>query len=108
MREDYRSGFATLIGRPNVGKSTLMNRLIGQKIAITSNKPQTTRNRIQTVLTTEEGQIVFVDTPGIHRAKNKLGEYMVNIAERSLNEVDVVLWLVGADHFHRSRGASHH
>ena len=71
-----------------------MNRLIGQKIAITSNKPQTTRNRIQTVLTTEEGQIVFVDTPGIHKAKNKLGEYMVNIAERSLNEVDVVLWLV--------------
>ena len=94
MRENYKSGFATLIGRPNVGKSTLMNRLIGQKIAITSNKPQTTRKRIQTVLTTEEGQIVFVDTPGIHKAKNKLGEYMVNIAERSLNEVDVVLWLV--------------
>lgn len=94
MREDYKSGFATLIGRPNVGKSTLMNHLIGQKIAITSNKPQTTRNRIQTVLTTEEGQIVFVDTPGIHKAKNKLGEYMVNIAQRSLNEVDVVLWLV--------------
>ena len=77
-----------------MGKSTLMNRLIGQKIAITSNKPQTTRNRIQTVLTTEEGQIVFVDTPGIHKAKNKLGEYMVNVAERTLNEVDVVLWLV--------------
>ncbi len=94
MKENYRSGFATLIGRPNVGKSTLMNHLIGQKIAITSNKPQTTRNRIQTVLTTGEGQIVFVDTPGIHKAKNKLGEYMVNIAERSLNEVDVVLWLV--------------
>ncbi|MCC2254821.1 GTPase Era [Ruminococcus sp. CLA-AA-H200] len=94
MREDFKSGFATLIGRPNVGKSTLMNHLIGQKIAITSNKPQTTRNRIQTVLTTEEGQIVFVDTPGIHKAKNKLGEYMVHIAERSLNEVDVVLWLV--------------
>ena len=94
MRADYKSGFATLIGRPNVGKSTLMNRLIGQKIAITSNKPQTTRNRIQTVLTTEEGQIVFVDTPGIHKAKNKLGEYMVNVAERTLNEVDVVLWLV--------------
>ena len=94
MKKDYKSGFVTLIGRPNVGKSTLMNRLIGQKIAITSNKPQTTRNRIQTVLTTEEGQIVFVDTPGIHKAKNKLGEYMVNIAERSLNEVDVVLWLV--------------
>lgn len=94
MREDYKSGFVTLIGRPNVGKSTLMNYLIGQKIAITSNKPQTTRNRIQTVLTTEEGQIVFVDTPGIHKAKNKLGEYMVNVAERTLNEVDVVLWLV--------------
>ena len=94
MKENFKSGFATLIGRPNVGKSTLMNQLIGQKIAITSNKPQTTRNRIQTVLTTEEGQIVFVDTPGIHKAKNKLGEYMVNIAERSLNEVDVVLWLV--------------
>ena len=94
MKKDYKSGFVTLIGRPNVGKSTLMNYLIGQKIAITSNKPQTTRNRIQTVLTRPEGQIVFVDTPGIHKAKNKLGEYMVNVAERTLNEVDVVLWLV--------------
>ena len=94
MNDNFKSGFATLIGRPNVGKSTLMNRLIGQKIAITSNKPQTTRNRIQTVLTTEDGQIVFVDTPGIHKAKNRLGEYMVHVAERSLNEVDVVLWLV--------------
>ena len=94
MNDNFKSGFATLIGRPNVGKSTLMNRLIGQKIAITSNKPQTTRNRIQTVLTTEDGQIGFVDTPGIHKAKNKLGEYMVHVAERSLNEVDVVLWLV--------------
>lgn len=94
MKDNYKSGFVTLIGRPNVGKSTLMNYLIGQKISITSNKPQTTRNRIQTVLTTEDGQIVFVDTPGIHKAKNKLGEYMVNIAHRSLNEVDVVLWLV--------------
>lgn len=94
MKKDYKSGFVTLIGRPNVGKSTLMNYLIGQKIAITSNKPQTTRNRIQTVLTTEEAQIVFVDTPGIHKAKNKLGAYMVNVAERTLNEVDVVLWLV--------------
>jgi len=90
----FRSGFATLIGRPNVGKSTLMNHLIGQKIAITSNKPQTTRNRIQTVYTCKEGQIVFLDTPGIHRAKNKLGEYMVNAAEKTLREVDVVLWLV--------------
>ena len=90
----FKAGFVTLIGRPNVGKSTLMNHLIGQKIAITSNKPQTTRNRIQTVLTTEEGQIVFLDTPGIHKAKNKLGEYMVNVAERTLEEVDVILWLV--------------
>ena len=94
MKNDFKSGFVTLIGRPNVGKSTLMNYLIGQKIAITSNKPQTTRNRIQTVLTTDEGQIVFVDTPGIHKAKNKLGENMVNVAEKTLNEVDVVLWLV--------------
>ena len=90
----FKSGFATLIGRPNVGKSTLMNRLIGQKIAITSNKPQTTRNRIQTVLTLKEGQIVFLDTPGIHKAKNKLGDYMVHVAERTLEEVDVILWLV--------------
>jgi len=89
-----KTGFATLIGRPNVGKSTLMNRIIGQKIAITSNKPQTTRNRIQTVLTDERGQIIFVDTPGIHKAKNKLGDYMVNAAEKTINEVDVVLWLV--------------
>ena len=94
MREDFRSGFVTLIGRPNVGKSTLMNYLVGQKIAITSKNPQTTRNRIQTVLTTEEGQIIFVDTPGIHKAKNKLGEYMVNVARQTLNEVDVILWLV--------------
>ena len=95
MTEHFKSGFVTIIGRPNVGKSTLMNHLIGQKIAITSNKPQTTRNRIQTVLTDEEkGQIIFLDTPGIHKAKNKLGEYMVNVAEHTLNEVDVILWLV--------------
>ncbi|MBO5281800.1 MAG: GTPase Era, partial [Lachnospiraceae bacterium] len=95
----YKSGFVTLIGRPNVGKSTLMNQLIGQKIAITSNKPQTTRNRIQTVYTSREGQIVFVDTPGIHKAKNKLGDYMVNVAERTLSEVDVILWLVEPSNF---------
>ena len=94
LNENFKSGFVTLIGRPNVGKSTLMNCLIGQKIAITSKKPQTTRNKIQTVFTSKEGQIVFVDTPGIHKAKNKLGDYMVNIAERSLKEVDVILWLV--------------
>lgn len=94
MNNNFKSGFVTLIGRPNVGKSTLMNHIIGQKIAITSNRPQTTRNRIQTVYTSKEGQIVFVDTPGIHKAKNKLGNYMVRIAERSLTEVDVILWLV--------------
>ena len=95
MENKFKSGFVTLIGRPNVGKSTLMNHLIGQKIAITSNKPQTTRNRIQTVYTDEErGQIIFLDTPGIHKAKNKLGEYMVNVAEHTLNEVYLILWLV--------------
>ncbi|HKM05166.1 MAG TPA: GTPase Era [Lachnospiraceae bacterium] len=99
MSDNFKSGFATLIGRPNVGKSTLMNRLIGQKIAITSDKPQTTRNKIQTVYTSEEGQIVFLDTPGIHRSKNKLGTYMVNIAERTLSEVDVILWLVEPSNF---------
>lgn len=92
--EKFKSGFVTLIGRPNVGKSTLMNQLIGQKIAITSDKPQTTRNRIQTVYTAPEGQVIFLDTPGIHKAKNRLGEYMVTVAERTLDEVDVVLWLV--------------
>ena len=90
----FKSGFVTLIGRPNVGKSTLMNNLIGQKIAITSSKPQTTRNRIQTVYTDETGQIIFLDTPGIHKAQNKLGEYMDSVAERTLSEVDVVLWLI--------------
>ncbi len=95
----FKSGFVTLIGRPNVGKSTLMNCIIGQKIAITSNKPQTTRNRIQTVYTSEEGQIVFLDTPGIHKAKNKLGDYMVTVAEKTLSEVDVILWLVEPSNF---------
>ena len=99
MEKQIKTGFVTLIGRPNVGKSTLMNQLIGQKIAITSNKPQTTRNRIQTVYTSKEGQIVFLDTPGIHKAKNKLGDYMVNVASQTLKEVDVVLWLVEPSNF---------
>ena len=90
----YKSGFVAIIGRPNVGKSTLMNHLIGQKIAITSSKAQTTRNRIQTVYTDDEGQIVFLDTPGINKAKNKLGEYMMNVAYSTLNEVDIVMWIV--------------
>ena len=94
INKQFKSGFVSLIGRPNVGKSTLMNNLIGQKIAITSHKPQTTRNRIQTVYTEERGQIVFLDTPGIHKAKNKLGSYMVTAAKRTMSEVDVILWLV--------------
>lgn len=97
MNENFKSGFVALIGRPNVGKSTLMNKIIGQKVAITSNKPQTTRNKIQTVYTSDEGQIVFLDTPGIHKAKNKLGEYMVSVAEKTFEEVDVILWLVEPD-----------
>lgn len=92
--EQKKSGFVSIIGRPNVGKSTLMNQIIGQKVAITSNKPQTTRNRIQTVYTDDMMQIVFVDTPGIHKSKNKLGDYMVNAAKSTLNEADVILWLV--------------
>ena len=99
MEQGFKSGFVTLVGRPNVGKSTLMNQMIGQKIAITSNKPQTTRNRIQTVYHDERGQIVFLDTPGIHKAKNKLGEYMVGVAEKTFKEVDLVLWLVEATTF---------
>ena len=93
----YHSGFVTLIGRPNVGKSTLMNRLIGQKIAITSEKPQTTRNRIETVYTDERGQIIFTDTPGIHRAKNRLGEYMVRAAYSTIDDADAVMMLVEPD-----------
>ena len=92
--EQTRSGFVTLIGRPNVGKSTLMNHLIGQKIAITSKKPQTTRNRIRTVYTDERGQIVFLDTPGMHKVKNKLGTYMEDVVLKTIKEVDLILWLV--------------
>ena len=94
---EKKSGFAVLIGRPNVGKSTLMNHLIGQKIAITSPRPQTTRNRIQTVYTDERGQVIFVDTPGLHKAKNKLGDYMMAAANRSIKEADIVLWLIEPD-----------
>ncbi len=94
MNQHFKSGFVTIIGRPNVGKSTLMNQIIGQKIAIMSDKPQTTRNRIQTIITTEQGQIVFIDTPGIHKPKHKLGEYMNKIAQNTFGQVDVILWLV--------------
>lgn len=94
MEDKTKSGYVTIIGRPNVGKSTLMNALIGQKIAITSNKPQTTRNRIKTVYTDDRGQIVFLDTPGIHKSKNKMGDYMMKVSESTLHDVDVILWLV--------------
>ncbi|AMJ39904.1 MULTISPECIES: GTPase Era [Anaerotignum] len=90
----FHSGFVTLIGRPNVGKSTLMNCLIGEKIAITSHKPQTTRNKITSILTKEDFQCVFLDTPGIHKPKHKLGEFMVRSAENTFNEVDLVLMLI--------------
>ena len=96
---EKKSGFVALIGRPNVGKSTLMNTLIGQKIAITSDKPQTTRNKIQTVYTDERGQIVFEDTPGIHKARTKLGEYMVGVVRHTLKDVDIILWIVEASTF---------
>jgi GTP-binding protein Era len=94
MTENFRSGFVALIGRPNVGKSTLMNKILGEKVAITSNKPQTTRNRIQGIHTDEQKQIIFLDTPGIHKPKHKLGEYMVHVAMNTMNQVDVILYLI--------------
>ena len=93
----FKSGFVTIVGRPNVGKSTLMNYIMGEKLSIVSNKPQTTRNNIQTILTKDDYQIIFVDTPGIHKPKHKLGEYMVNSARESMKEVDVVLFLTNPD-----------
>ncbi len=92
----YKSGFVSIIGRPNVGKSTLLNGLVGQKIAIMSDKPQTTRNKIQGVYTEERGQIVFIDTPGVHKPRTKLGDFMVKAAENALKEVDLILFLVDA------------
>ena len=96
MSNNYKSGFVAVIGRPNVGKSTLINSLIGQKIAIMSDKPQTTRNKILCVLTQDDAQILFIDTPGIHKPKHKLGEYMVKAAENTLKEVDVILFVIDA------------
>ncbi len=96
MDENFKSGFISIIGRPNVGKSTFMNRVIGQKIAIMSDKAQTTRNKVQGVYTSEDAQLVFIDTPGIHKPKHKLGDFMVNMAEQSLNEVDLVLFMINA------------
>lgn len=94
MEKSFRSGFISLIGRPNVGKSTLMNSLVGEKIAIISSKPQTTRNKIQAILTTDDFQAIFIDTPGIHKPKSKLGNYMVKSAETTFKEVDMIFYLV--------------
>lgn len=99
---NYRSGFVTIVGRPNVGKSTLLNRVVGQKVAIMSDKPQTTRNKIQGIYTTDDAQIVFIDTPGIHKPKSELGDYMMKSALSSLNEVDAVIMMVNAE---QRRGA---
>ncbi|CUA79932.1 GTPase Era [Anoxybacillus suryakundensis] len=96
IREGYKSGFVAIIGRPNVGKSTFLNRVIGQKIAIMSDKPQTTRNKIQGVYTTDDAQIIFIDTPGIHKPKHKLGDFMVRVAQSALQEVDLILFMVNA------------
>lgn len=93
----YKSGFISIIGRPNVGKSTFLNRVIGQKIAIMSDKPQTTRNKIQGVLTMDDAQLIFIDTPGIHKPKHKLGDYMMKVAQNTLKEVDLVLFMVNAE-----------
>jgi GTP-binding protein Era len=86
-----KSGFVSIVGRPNVGKSTLINTIVGEKIAIVSDKPQTTRTRIQGIYTSKDGQIIFVDTPGIHKPKHLLGEYMMKISTRSLDEVDIII-----------------
>lgn len=99
INDDFKSGFVAIIGRPNVGKSTLMNRLIGMKIAITSHKPQTTRNKIRTVYTDSDCQIVFVDTPGIHKAKNKLSEYMMKAVRSAVRDVDAILWIVESSEY---------
>jgi GTPase len=96
-KEGYKSGFVTIIGRPNVGKSTLLNKVIGQKIAIMSDKPQTTRNKIQAVYTTDESQVIFIDTPGIHKPKHKLGDFMTRTAQQTLNEVDLILFVINAE-----------
>jgi GTPase len=97
MNDNFKAGFVTIVGRPNAGKSTLTNQIIGQKISITSNKPQTTRNRIMTVYTSDEGQIVFLDTPGLIKAKNKLGTYMMSAANSSVKDADVLIYMLEAN-----------
>lgn len=96
-KNSFKSGFVSIIGRPNVGKSTFLNHVIGQKIAIMSDKPQTTRNKIQGVYTENEAQVVFIDTPGIHKPKHKLGDFMMKVAQNTLKEVDIVLFMINAE-----------
>ena len=103
-KKNFKSGFVSIIGRPNVGKSTLINALIDDKIVIVSDKAQTTRNRIICVYTDETKQVVFMDTPGIHKPKHKLGEYMVDAAIESLKEVEAVLFVVAGNEKRGSRG----
>ncbi|MGG3916708.1 GTPase Era [Parageobacillus thermoglucosidasius] len=96
-KEGYKSGFVSIVGRPNVGKSTFLNRVIGQKIAIMSDKPQTTRNKVQGVYTTDDAQIIFIDTPGMHKPKHKLGDFMMKVALNALKEVDLILFMINAE-----------
>ncbi|MBD8069187.1 GTPase Era [Bacillus sp. PS06] len=96
-KQEYKSGFVSIIGRPNVGKSTFLNKVIGQKIAIMSDKPQTTRNKVQGVYTENHAQIVFIDTPGIHKPKHKLGDFMMKVAQNTLKEVDLILFMINAE-----------
>ncbi|MEB6112833.1 GTPase Era [Kurthia gibsonii] len=97
QNKQFKSGFISIIGRPNVGKSTFLNRVIGQKIAIMSDKPQTTRNKVQGVLTTDDAQMIFIDTPGIHKPKHKLGEFMLKVSKNALREVEVIMFMVNAE-----------
>lgn len=97
QNKTFKSGFISIIGRPNVGKSTFLNRVVGQKIAIMSDKPQTTRNKVQGVVTTEDAQMIYIDTPGIHKPKHKLGDFMVKVARNTLSEVDVIMFMVNAE-----------
>ena len=96
-KASFKSGFVSIIGRPNGGKSTFLNRVVGQKIAIMSDKPQTTRNKVQGVLTDDDSQVIFIDTPGVHKPKHKLGDFMMKVAQNALKEVDLVLFMVNAD-----------
>src|SRR5699024_1600415 len=97
MTNKYKSGFITIVGRPNVGKSTFLNHAIGEKVSIISDKIQTTRTRVQGILTTNEAQLIFIDTPGVHKPKHRLGDYVVDVSMQTLNDADVVLFFINAN-----------